>query len=142
MSSWRSCLGGEGCETSALRSVKSHCLGGTREDRRRKSDRAEGEQTRNTPSALFSCRGGADTGGFRDTVDGVLLDDEVCSHDREIQDEIENRRVEQDYRGLKERVEDPHEGEGPREEVVDDEHVRLGKTGDVTVTVDQEKKPQ
>ena len=68
------------------------------------------------------------------------MDDEVCSHDREIQDEIENRRVEQDYRGLKERVEGPHESEGPREEVVEDEHVRLGKT--VDVTVDQEKKPQ
>ena len=41
---------------------------------------------------------------------------------------------------MKERVEDPHEGEGPREEVVKDEHVRLWKTGDVTV--DQEKMPQ
>ena len=68
------------------------------------------------------------------------MDNEVCSHDREIQDEIENRRVEQDYRGLKERVEGPHESEGPRKEVVEDEHVRLGKTGDVTV--DQEKLSQ
>ena len=140
VSSRRGCLSGEGCETSALRSVKSHCLGGKREDRRRKSDRAEGEQTRNTPSALFSCRGGADTSGFRDTIDRDLLNNEVCSHEREIQDEIENRRVEQDYRGLKERVEGPHESEGPRKEVVEDKHVRLGKTGDVTV--DQEKVSQ
>ena len=88
----------ESCETSALRSVKSDCPGGTREDRRRESDRAKSEQTRNTPSALFSWRGGADTGGFRDTVDRDLLNDEVSGHDREIQDEIENRRVEQDYR--------------------------------------------
>ena len=91
---------------------------------------------------MFSGRGGADTGGFRDTTDGDVLNNEVSSHDREIQDEIENRRVEQDYRGLKERVEGPHEGEGPREEVVDDEHVRLWKTGDVTVDVDQEKLSQ
>ena len=70
------------------------------------------------------------------------MDDEVCSHDREIQDEVENRRVEQDYRGLKERVENPHESEGPRKEVVEDKHVRLVKTGDVTVTVDQEKLSQ
>ena len=41
---------------------------------------------------------------------------------------------------MKERVEGPHESEGPREEVVEDEHVRLGKTGDVTV--DQEKEPR
>ena len=69
-----------------------------------------------------------------------MLNDEISGHDGEIQDEIENRRVEQDYRGLKERVEDPHESEDPREEVVEDKHVRLGKTGGVTV--DQEKKPQ
>ena len=69
-----------------------------------------------------------------------MLNDEISGHDGEIQDEIENRRVEQDYRGLKERVEGPHEGEGPRKEVVEDKHVRLGKTGGVTV--DQEKKPQ
>ena len=68
------------------------------------------------------------------------MNDEVSGHDGEIQDEIENRRVEQDYRGLKERVEDPHESEGPREEVVEDKHVRLGKTGGVTV--DQEKVSQ
>ena len=89
---------------------------------------------------MFSGRGGADTGGFRDTVDGDMLKNEVSSHDGEIQDEIENRRVEQDYRGLKERVEGPHESEGPRKEVVEDEHVILGKTGDVTV--DQEKVSQ
>ena len=69
-----------------------------------------------------------------------MLNNEISGHDGEFQDEIENRRVEQDYRGLKERVEDPHESEGPREEVVEDKHVRLGKTGDVTV--DQEKKLQ
>ena len=69
-----------------------------------------------------------------------MLNNEISGHDGEFQDEIENRRVEQDYRGLKERVEGPHESEGPREEVVEDEHVILGKTGDVTV--DQEKLPQ
>ena len=51
-----------------------------------------------------------------------MLNNEISGHDGEFQDEIENRRVEQDYRGLKERVEGPHEGEGPREEVVQDEH--------------------
>ena len=94
MSSRRGCLSGEGCETSALRSVKSHCLGGAREDRRGKSDRAKGEQTGNTPSALFSGRGRADTGGFRDTRDRDMLNDEISGYDGEIQDEIENRRVE------------------------------------------------
>ena len=68
-----------------------------------------------------------------------MLNNEISGHDGEFQDEIENRRVEQDYRGLKERVEGPHESEGPREEVVKDEHVILGKTGDVTV--DQEETP-
>ena len=69
-----------------------------------------------------------------------MLKNEVSSHDREFQDEIENRRVEQDYRGLKESVEGPHESEGPRKQVVEDKHVRLGKTEGVTV--DQENKPQ
>ena len=69
-----------------------------------------------------------------------MLNNEISGHDGEFQDEIENRRVEQDYRGLKERVEGPHESEGPRKEVVEDEHVILGKT--VDVTVDQEKVSQ
>ena len=56
------------------------------------------------------------------TIPDDIMSLYCVSHDREIQDEIENRRVEQDYRGLKERVEGPHEGEGPREEVVQDEH--------------------
>ena len=128
VSSRRGCLSGEGCETSALRSVKSHCLGGAREDRRGKSDRAKGEQTGNTPSALFSGRGRADTGGFRDARDRDMLNNEISGHDGEFQDEIENRRVEQDYRGLKESVEGPHESEGPRKEVVENKHVVIAKT--------------
>ena len=126
VSSCRGCLGGDIGEAGTFRSVDCQLPRNTRKSRGRKSDRAKSEQTRNAPSALFSGRVGEDADGFRGTRDRVLLSDEV-SHDGEFQDEIKNRRVIQDYRGSKERIEGPHEGEGPHEEVVQEKHCYISE---------------